>query len=226
MSRNNSTINENGNTAISLFTPISAPILRSVDPAEMAKLLKERERYELEVKSKQSEIPSLKVLPYKASTDHQLRNDLVFTRICDELASDTEAKNLTDGHIEQFAKYIIEKEGVICNYTVLEKALKFLRRRMNINNADVRITQFCCEFFNRLNAVGYEKFRKENPKQTVKLTMKYVYPTKSKEKMQKYTDLNKPIRKNVKNFIAQLSIEATNCQPCRVIKQTKNPNPK
>lgn len=46
---------------IALFTPIAAPILRSVDPIQVAKFFKERERYELEVESKQLELPSLQV---------------------------------------------------------------------------------------------------------------------------------------------------------------------
>ena len=32
-----------------VFTPISAPIIRSVDPVKVARFLKERERYEIEI---------------------------------------------------------------------------------------------------------------------------------------------------------------------------------
>lgn len=161
--------NDNGNASVSLFAPISAPILRSVDPSEIAKFLKERERYELEIKSKQAEIPSLKVLPYKASIDHQLLDNLVFMGKFDALAPDTEADKLTDDHIEKCIKSIIEKEDVLYDPNVIDKALKGLRMPININDAEARVTQFCSAFFNRLNAVGYGKFRTENPEQIVKL---------------------------------------------------------
>lgn len=82
---------------------------------------------------------------------------------------------------------------------------------MDINDADARVTQFCSEFFNRLNAVGYEKLRTENPEQTVKLMMLYAYSGNLKEEMQKFIDLNKPICKDVKTLFARRSIEAASC---------------
>ena len=133
MSTNN---NSNGNASVSLFAPISAPILRSVDPSETAKFLKERERYELEVKYKKSEIPPLMLLPYKASIDHQLLDNLVFMGNFDKIAPDTEADKLTDEQIEEFIKAIIEKTDVLYDPMVIEKALKGLRMPMFINDAD------------------------------------------------------------------------------------------
>lgn len=73
---------------------------------------------------------------------------------------------------------------------------------MNINDADSRITQSCSEIFNRLDALGYREFRKKNLKRTVKLMIQYAHHTNFKEAMQICMDLNKPIRKNVKIFIA------------------------
>lgn len=39
---------------VSLFNPISAPILRRVDPVKVSLFLKARERYELDITTKQS----------------------------------------------------------------------------------------------------------------------------------------------------------------------------
>jgi len=58
--------------SISLFAPISAPILRSLEPVNVSRFLKERERYLLEIEAKQVDVPSLKALPYKASVDRSL----------------------------------------------------------------------------------------------------------------------------------------------------------
>lgn len=40
--------------SFALLTPISAPILRSIDPQHVVKFLKECESYDLEVEAKQS----------------------------------------------------------------------------------------------------------------------------------------------------------------------------
>lgn len=171
---------------------------------KLKKFLKELEKYDLEIKSKQSEIQSLKVLPYKAIIYHQLLDNLLFMGKFDMIAPDTYAENLTDDQIENFVKAIIEKKNILYDPTVIEKALKGLRMLMYISDADARVTKFCSDFFNRLNA--------KNPEQTVKLMMQYVYRAKLKENMQKCIELNKPIRKDVKKFIARLSVEAASCQ--------------
>ncbi len=45
-----------------VFAPIS-PVLRSVDPIQVAAFLKERERFEMEIAAKQAEIPALAAVP-------------------------------------------------------------------------------------------------------------------------------------------------------------------
>ena len=69
---------QNGTAAVSVFAPIAAPVLRSVDPVQVASFLKERERYELEILSKQADLPNLKALPYTASIDRTLLKSLFF----------------------------------------------------------------------------------------------------------------------------------------------------
>lgn len=79
------------NPTISLFTPVSNPLLRSVSPVEVAKFLKGLERYEIEISSSKSEIPSLKVLPFTASIDRSLLRRLFYMG-----KFDTFAPNFTD----------------------------------------------------------------------------------------------------------------------------------
>lgn len=100
MSGNNSTVNNNGNAAVSQFTSLSGHIIRSASLPEIAKFMKELWRYELEFKSKLPEIPPLKVLRYKISIEHQLVDNLVLMGKSDKLELDSEAENLRDGHIE------------------------------------------------------------------------------------------------------------------------------
>lgn len=64
--------NNQSATGDALFTPITFPILRSVDPRKLAALLKERERCKLEVEAKIVELPTISVTPYKEIIDGSL----------------------------------------------------------------------------------------------------------------------------------------------------------
>lgn len=66
------------NAPVALFTLISPPILRSIDSIQESKVFKVRERYELEVASKQSEIRTLQTAPYTESIDWSLLKHLVY----------------------------------------------------------------------------------------------------------------------------------------------------
>lgn len=86
---------------LSILAPISASLLRIVDPAKVMRLFKDRERYELEIAPKQSEVLSLKVFPHTASVDNSLLNYLLFMGKFDSIAPDASpAKDLTDAHIK------------------------------------------------------------------------------------------------------------------------------
>lgn len=62
---------------IQVFSPVSPPILRSVDPTKVHFSLKEWERYENEVACKRLELPSLTRLPYKAIIDRVLLQNVM-----------------------------------------------------------------------------------------------------------------------------------------------------
>lgn len=115
---NNSNYNESA--SVSLFASISASILRSVNPSEVAKFLKERERYKLDITSKQSELPPLKMLPYKASIDHQILNNLFFMGKFDKIAQSIDVGKLKDDHAEIFVKAVIDKKYVLYDPTVIK----------------------------------------------------------------------------------------------------------
>lgn len=52
-----------------LFTLISTPMLRSVDPIQVANFFKELECYKLDVDSKRVEVSTIQLTPYTASVD-------------------------------------------------------------------------------------------------------------------------------------------------------------
>ena len=99
---------------ISLFAPITAPVLRSVDPVQVVRFLKERERYELEIESKQAEVPSLKVLPFTASVDRSLLKNLFYMGKFDDHAPDAATfSDLTSNQIKAYIDSIVARPTTV-----------------------------------------------------------------------------------------------------------------
>lgn len=95
---------------------------------------------------------------------------------------------------------------------VINRALDGLRFPVEVSNAAARITSYCAQFFERLEAVGYEDFRDENPKQTIHLLLQRVQPSALKSKMLQKVKYDPALEKSVPKFIAKLKFEAIACQ--------------
>lgn len=61
-----------------IFPTILAANVQTVDPIEVARFLGKRERYELEIKEKAAELPSLKAVGFTASFGRSLLKSLVY----------------------------------------------------------------------------------------------------------------------------------------------------
>lgn len=215
MASNSSQHNEESTASnIAVFAPIAAPILRSVDPIQVAKFLKERERYELEIQAKQAQVPSLTTLPYSASIDRALLKSLVFMGKFDVIAPAVEkAQDLTDDHIRTYVHQLIAASNANeLDPIVIENALEGFKMPMHIANADARVTHFCADFFERLESVGCGSFRDQNPKKAVRLLCHRIQPANLKREMFKRISYDINLEKNLKTFIATLTREAINCQ--------------
>lgn len=198
---------------MSLFLPISAPILRSVDPVQVARFLKERERYEIEISSKQSELPSLRELPFTASIDRSLLKSLFYMGKFDSLAPNaTQVNDLTNDHIKNYIDSIVSvSDGDVIDPTIIDKALEGLTTPTDIANPEARIIHYCADFFERLEGIGHSNFRDKNPKLTVKLLLKRLSPKPLKQEMIRRVQYDDSLEKNVKKFISALIREAINC---------------
>lgn len=76
------------------------------------RFLKERERYELGIVSKQSELPSLKALPYTASIDRSLLKNLFYMCKLDTIAQTiASTRDVTDSHINSFVESLVERSA-------------------------------------------------------------------------------------------------------------------
>ena len=67
---------EDVSRAVHIFTPISHPVLKSVEPAAVAKFIKESKRYEGEVADEQKEVPSMTVTSYRASINQDMLKEM------------------------------------------------------------------------------------------------------------------------------------------------------
>lgn len=195
-----------------LFTPIAAPILRSVDPVLVAKFLREHERYEIEVESKKAEIPSLTVTPYRASIDRALLNHLVFMGEFETIAPNTEAKQLTDEHVEKFIRGLETTDESEVDPAGLKEALVGLIFPTKISDPSARIITYCADVFERLEAVGYREFKTLNPKHTIRILLDNVRPVALKTAMEQSVKVEAGLDKNIRLFIKRLQEDARACQ--------------
>lgn len=195
-----------------VFTPITAPVLRSVDPVCVAAFLKERERYELEVKAKAIEMPSLTPVALVASIDRSLLRSLIYMGELEKVAPGVSANNVTDDQLGEYIKSLVRRDGSDYDPGVVSSVLAELKFPTGIRDARARITSYCAEFFERLEAVGYENFREDNPKQTAKLILQRIQPAALKQKMFQRMNYDQSLEKSVPKLISKLQQEAISCQ--------------
>ena len=82
---------------------------------------------------------------------------------------------------------------------------------MHIADPASRVTQYCREFFECLEAVGCDSFLTKNPKKTVKLLISQLYPKKLKTEMKRRLDYNENLKYDVRGFIRRLKEQAQGC---------------
>ncbi|CAN8076723.1 unnamed protein product [Agarophyton chilense] len=207
-----------------MFASISAPILRSVDPVEVARFLKERERYELEVTAKQSQVPSLEVLPYKASVDRSLLKSLHYMGKFEKLAPNAQSfKDLTDDVIKTFVESLVKRtESDAFDPTIIESALNGFSMPTKIFDPEARITTYCADFLERLEPVGCGTFPDQNPKKSVRLLCARLQPEALRKEMRKRLEYDESLESSVRAFIKILTQEAINCQAYAVSKGSES----
>lgn len=110
--------------SVTMFTSITAPVLRSVDPPVVTKFLKELERYKLEVASNKAELPLLQIAFYSASIDRSLLQNLVFMGALEDRKVDATVATLTEDNIKEFIRSFISNESHKVNPAQPRKTIK------------------------------------------------------------------------------------------------------
>lgn len=94
-----------------------------------------------------------------------------------KIAPDTDAADLTDGHVETHIRSIIEKQSKPYERHLIEKEIQNLKLLTRISDPKPRVTQDCSEFFNCLYEIGYSRFISDNPEQNVILLVRHMHFT-------------------------------------------------
>ncbi len=175
MSGDRRRVSQGAEGAVTVFAPLTHPVLKAVDPVSVSTFLRERERYERQVDEKQSELPTLKAASYAVSVDAGLLKTLVFLGEFDNIAPNVPAEELQSDHIKKYVESLVSATTSGFDPKVVENALKGLRVTMSIAEPKSRMLQYVNDFFQRLEVVGYGEFRTKNPKNTVELLNRSLY---------------------------------------------------
>ena len=153
--------------AVVVFQPLSHPVLRGVDPVKVSQFWRDRQRYELEVVQKQKEVPSLSLASFNVSVDPGLLRCMHFMGKLRAKAPGKGFTELTSQDIVNWTQSLIKKTDSTYDPAIIEKALSTLRIQVHIADLEVRVLEYCNEYFLFPEAVGYDDFEYENPKETV-----------------------------------------------------------
>jgi len=217
--------NQGGSSSV--FAPISHPILKSVDPVKVAEFLREREKYETEVSEKSKENSSLVAASYKVSVDQRMLKTMIFLGKLKDVAPGKSYNNLTSAEIETWIKSLIISEDIDFNPEIVEQAVKTLRVNMKVSDPRARMLQYACDFFSKLDDIGYGSFKEKNPKMTVKLMAKHLYPFQLKEKVVRTLEYREELEAAVPAFVELMCETAESYETWRKAgkKPVVTPNP-
>jgi len=98
--------------------------------------------------------------------------------------------------------------------------------QMSIADPEARMLHYVNDFFKRLNSVGYGAFKKENPKKTVELLCKNLFPQQLRDAMKERVEYDVTLEKDVKKFVQRTCEEAKACQTYGQRTRTPRPSPR
>lgn len=164
--------------------------------------MKERERYEPEISAEQAEVPTLTVVPYTASIDCSLLKNLPFMGKFDKIAPGvTSESGLTDEHIKTYVtSLVVRSSDSEVDLSIIDKALEGFTMPNHIARRRT-YHPILLELFERLEGVGYDTFRENNPKKTVSLLTQHLIPAPLKRGMRRRISYDERLESNIQKFI-------------------------
>lgn len=101
--------NQHDSAPLKLFTPISQPVLRTIYPPKVAKFLKDREGYEVEVTVKKRDVPTLTIVPLTRIIDQSLLKSLIYMREFTEIAHEAPLETISSAEVMTYIKSLVAK---------------------------------------------------------------------------------------------------------------------
>lgn len=147
-----------------VFVRMSTSTLFSADPVKVAKFLKYREWYELQIALKAHQVPSLNTAPKKASIDSALLKNLVWMRKIEAVALGDTVESLLSDQVKKYTRTLVYVSHRTDAETV-KRALIGLQWPLKIDAADDRFTKCCSLFLELLENIGCLSLVDENTKQ-------------------------------------------------------------
>lgn len=175
--------------AVSMFTPISHQVLKSVDPVMVSTFLKEREQHELDVGQKKT-----------ASIDRTLLKHMVLLDEFDEIAPKIDAEDPTFDDVKTFIYGFPKKPTSGFKSHSIDKAGQGLQMVMYIACPESRVLHFVSYLFERLGQIGYGKFCTGNPKKVTELIFDHLAPILLRTLIHQHLEYDKGLQKDVKAF--------------------------
>lgn len=192
-----------------MFATINHPVLSSIDPKDISKFLKDREKYEDEIEEKRNESPSIQAASYKVSIDRTLLNNMHFLGKFKDIAPGVTVKDLSSNRVEALLRGMVSRSRTDdVDPGTIHASLNGLKMKMTIRSAEARILDFLNNCFSRLEGVGYGDFKKNNPRKTIKLIQEKLYPVTLREALKERVELRDSLGKDLHKFIAALIEEA------------------
>lgn len=119
------------------------------------------------------------------------------------------AVNRTSEQIKTWIDLLVTEVTFHFDDEVIDDTIKGLRVDMSIA---ARLIEYMNELFKQLNAHGFGEYKKKNPKKTIELLCKNLYPTELRDKMKRNLDYDDALKENVRAFVNKLCNETRACQ--------------
>ena len=192
--------------ATAVFEPLRHPVLKSMDPVEAVKFMRERELYEIELADKDVDGKQVEPASYKVSVDPLLLRSSYAMGAFDEIAPDVGLGELDESHIKRFIQAIaqagFEKAP---DSSLIENTMKGLKTNMKITNPRNRMFQLALDYDKRMSSIGFETFREKNPKKAIKQIIGAVYPMALRTKIMNDLEYSPEIKQDWKKFLSHLA---------------------
>ena len=196
-----------------LFTPISHPVLTSLDPRHIISFLEKRESYLLEVEEKNKEGGNITPASYKVSVKPVILRSMYLLGHFKDVAPGKEFKDIAANDIEAAITKLVGKinEKRISTST-LSAAMSKLRTDMTIEEPEARIDMLVVDFIQALSSLGAEEFTKDNPKASIKYIVEALHPPQLKAKVRQDLEVYEDLAKDFTMFIQHAKLSATHIQ--------------